>query len=154
MAMGPYNNPVYLMEHLASVMGKRSEHVLRKKLGIGLSQYKILMVLEWSPRVSQRVIAESLGQTEASISRQVKAMAAAGLLDVRRISGNRRKSVVLPTPEGMRLTEAADDLLRRTAAGSGVDERKAHELVAGLQELHRMICRPGRTGSCGHRLGP
>ncbi|HXR49712.1 MAG TPA: MarR family winged helix-turn-helix transcriptional regulator, partial [Verrucomicrobiae bacterium] len=67
--MGPTNNLSYLIQHLAAVMGKQSDQLLQEQLGIGYSQYKILMVLEWNPRVQQRTIAESLGQTEASISR-------------------------------------------------------------------------------------
>jgi DNA-binding MarR family transcriptional regulator len=64
--MGPTNNLGYLIQHLAAVMGKQSEHVLKEQLGIGISQYRILMVLDWNPRVQQSAIATSLGQTEAA----------------------------------------------------------------------------------------
>lgn len=151
--MGPANNVVYILPHLAAAIDKQCEHILRSHLGIGLSQYKILMVLEWSPRASQKVIADSLGQTEASISRQVKAMASQGLLTVKAVPGNRRKSIVASTPSGMRQAEAAGALLHRYMADSGMDDQKNHELIDGLQALHRMVCRAGRPGSCKHRFG-
>ncbi len=112
--MAHASNPLYLIQHLSSVLGKQSEQVLQERLGLGLSQYRILMVLEWSPRVSQRVIADSLGQTEAAVSRQVKAMAAKGLVTSKPAPGNRRRYIIAPTPFGMKLTEAANDALWRS----------------------------------------
>ena len=58
--MGPTKNLTYLLHHVSSVMGKQSDQVLQEQLGIGLSQYKILMVLEWNPRVQQRAVARDL----------------------------------------------------------------------------------------------
>jgi len=54
--MGPTNNLTYLVQHLAAVMGKQADQVLQEQLGIGISQFRILMVLEWNPRVQQRTI--------------------------------------------------------------------------------------------------
>src|SRR3954464_13663669 len=101
--MGPASNLNYLVHHLAAVMGKESDHVLRQQLGLGLSQYKILMVLEWNPRIGQKAIADSLGQTEASISRQVSLLQKKGLLESRPDSNNRRKHITVPTPMGMQI---------------------------------------------------
>src|SRR5882762_11236561 len=104
----------YLLQHLAAVMGRQSEQILQEQLGIGLSQFKILMVLEWNPRVQQRSIADSLGQTEASISRQIKLLKAKKLLVTKPDPQNRRRHITAPTPLGMQVTEAASDLLRRS----------------------------------------
>src|ERR1700752_4342498 len=105
--MGPTNNLSYLIRHVSAVISKQSDQVLQEQLGIGLSQFKILMVLEWNPRVQQRTIADSLGQTEASISRQVKLLIGKGLLVSRADPRNRRKHITTPTPLGMQITEAA-----------------------------------------------
>src|SRR5882762_5560619 len=101
----------YLLQHLAAVMGRQSEQILQEQLGIGLSQFKILMVLEWNPRVQQRTIADSLGQTEASISRQVKLLKTKGLLVTRQDPQNRRKHITMPTTLGMQITEAASNIM-------------------------------------------
>src|ERR1700761_9456249 len=105
--MGPTNNLGYLIQHLAAVMGRQSDQVLQEQLGIGLSQFRILMVLEWNPRVQQRAIADSLGQTEASVSRQIKLLKSKNLLVSKIDPSNRRKHITAPTPLGMQLTEAA-----------------------------------------------
>lgn len=153
--MGPTNNLIYLIEHLSAILGKQSEQVLQEQLGIGLSQFKILMVLEWNPRVSQKHIADSLGQTEASISRQIKLLIGKNLLVSKRDPHNRRKHITAPTTLGMQLTEAASNILRRSFGPefSGLGEDRLVQLIGNLQRLHAIVCKPGKTGACDHPLG-
>lgn len=153
--MGPTNNLSFLMNHVASVIGKQSDQVLREQLGIGLSQYKILLVLEWNPRVQQRSIADSLGQTEASISRQIKLLKTKGLLQSKIDHTNRRKHLTAPSPLGMQVTEAATNILRRSFGPDFASLGEDHllQLITNLQKLHRIVCRPGKLGACDHQLG-
>ena len=153
--MGPTNNLGYLIQHLASVMGRQADQVLQEQLGIGLSQFKILMVLEWNPYVQQSSIAESLGQTEASVSRQIKLLQSKGLLTSRQDPENRRKHITSPTPMGMQITEAASAIMRRSFGPeySQLGEKQLLQLITGLQDLHRIVCRPGKVGACDHPLG-
>jgi len=153
--MGPANNLSYLIHHLAAVVGKQSDQVLQERLGIGLSQFKILMVLEWNPRVQQRAIADSLGQTEASVSRQIKLLKNEGLLVSKADPQNRRKNITAPTPKGMQVTEAANNILRRSFGQdfASLGDDQLMQLVTGLQRLHRIVCRPGKAGACDHQLG-
>ncbi|HVI60707.1 MAG TPA: MarR family winged helix-turn-helix transcriptional regulator [Candidatus Saccharimonadales bacterium] len=153
--MGPTNNLGYLIQHLAAVMGRQSDQVLQEQLGIGLSQFKILMVLEWNPRVQQRSIADSLGQTEASISRQIKLLKDKKLLASKQDPQNRRRHITAPTPLGMQVTEAAGDIMRRSFGPefAGLGEDQLMQLITGLQQLHRVVCRPGKLGACDHPLG-
>ncbi len=153
--MGPTNNLSYLVQHLSAVIGKQSEQILQEQLGIGLSQYRILMVLEWNPRVQQNAIADSLGQSEASISRQLKLLKAKALLATRPDPNNRRKHITAPTPLGMQVTEAATNILRRSFGPefARLGDDQLQQLITGLQQLHRLVCRPGKLGSCDHQLG-
>ena len=153
--MGPTNNLSYLVQHLAAVLGKQGDQLLQEQLGIGLSQYKILMVLEWNPRVQQKAIADSLGQTEASISRQVKLLKTKGLLVTRQDPQNRRKHLTVPTTLGMQITEAASNIMRRNFGPefSSMGEDQTLQLITGLQRLHAIVCRPGKPGACDHPLG-
>lgn len=153
--MGPANNLNYLLTHLAAVIGKQSDQVLQEQLGIGLSQFKILMVLEWNPRVQQKAIADSLGQTEASISRQIKLLTSKGLLISKQDPQNRRKHITTPTPLGMQLTEAANGILRRNFGSefSNLGDDQIMKLMTGLGQLHKIVCRPGKAGACDHQLG-
>lgn len=153
--MGPTNNLGYLIQHLASVMGRQSDQLLQEQLGIGLSQFKILMVLEWNPRVQQKAIADALGQTEASVSRQIKLLQQKRLLATKQDPQNRRRHITAPTPLGMQVTEAATAIMRRGFGPefSAIGEDQLMQLVAGLQKLHRIVCQPGKLGACDHPLG-
>lgn len=153
--MGPTNGVVYLVEHLSAVLSKQADHLLQNQVGIGMSQYKVLMILEWNPRVQQRIIAKSLGQTEASISRQIKLLKNRGLLIAKPDPANRRKHITTPTPKGMQITEAANDILRRNFGSefSSMDDEQATQLITGLTSLHAAVCKPGKIGACDHPLG-
>ena len=153
--MGPTNNLSYLIEHLSSVIAKQADQTLQEQLGIGFSQFKILMVLEWNPRVQQKTIALSLGQTEASISRQIKLLEKKGLLTARVNPQNRRKHITVPTTLGMQVTEAASGIMRRSFGPeySSMGDDHVMQLISGLQKLHQVVCRKGRIGACDHPLG-
>lgn len=153
--MGPTNNLAYLIEHLAAVLGRQTDQMLQEQLGIGLSQYRILMVLEWNPQVQQKIIADSLGQTEASISRQIKLLQSKGLLTSRRDPNNKRKHITAPTPMGMQMTEAATAIMRRNFGPefAQLGEKQLLKLITGLQDLHKLVCRRGKLGACDHPLG-
>lgn len=153
--MGPTNNLSYLVQHLSAVMGKQADHLLQEQLGIGLSQFKILMVVEWNPRVQQKTIADSLGQTEASVSRQIKLLKKKGLLETKQDQHNRRKHITAPTTMGMQITEAATAIMRRNFGPeyASLGEEKLTQLIVGLQDLHKVVCRAGKLGACDHLLG-
>jgi len=153
--MGPSRNLSYLLHHVAAVIDKQSDQILQEQLGLGLSQYRILMVLEWNPRLQQKAIADSLGQTEASISRQIKLLKLKGLLVSRTDSNNRRRHITAPTPLGMQITEAATDILRRGFGPefSNLGGSQLEQLSNNLQRIHSMVCKPGKLGACDHQLG-
>ena len=153
--MGPTTSLSSLLQHLSEVLSKQYDQVLQEQLGIGLSQYKLLMVLEWSPRVQQLTIANSLGQTEASISRQIKLLKRKGLLQTKTDPTNRRKHIASPTTLGMQITEAATAIMRRSFGPefARLGEDQLLQLIATLQQLHKIVCRPGKVGTCDHQLG-
>ena len=153
--MASVNNLVYLMEHIAAVFGKQSDQVLQEQLGIGLSQFRILMVLEWSPRIQQKAIAAALGQTEASISRQIKLLHGKGLLITKIDPRNKRKHLTAPTTLGMQITEAATAIIRRNFGNDLAlfADSDFSQLYANLQKLHKVTCQKGKLGACDHLLG-
>lgn len=150
--MGPTNNIGYLLQHLSSVLSKQSDQALRERLGIGFSQFKILRVLQHDPHSQQRHIAEWLGQTEASISRQIKLMVDKGLLNTKVSPGNRREHLATPTTKGLRLAEEAINVLNSTHADmfGEVSEKSQQQLLQTLAHMHKNACQPGRVGSCNH----
>lgn len=152
--MGPTNNLAYLLQHLAAVVGKQSDQLLQEQLGIGLSQYRILLVLEQNQRIQQSTIADNLGQTEASISRQIKLLEAKGLVAVKVDPNNRRKHRAIPTQMGAQMTYAAGTIISRNFGPefTGMGEDQLMQLLAGLQKLHTITCRPGNLGACDHAV--
>ena len=99
------------LHQLVARMARESDQILQEQLGIGLSQYKILRTLETQPHVRQRVIASNLGQTEASISRQIKLLTEKGMLTAEKNPDNLREHLADLTMRGQRLIAAAEQVL-------------------------------------------
>lgn len=109
--MDPKTNLGYLLHHVGFTLDRTSDQVLQERLGIGFSKYKILMALKWHAHFQQRQIADYLGQTEASISRQIKLLKNAKLLQSRASTKSRRDHITVLTAKGERLAERATDIL-------------------------------------------
>ncbi len=132
----------YLLQHISTLLGRQSDQVLQEQLGIGLSQFKILRALETCPQLNQRDIANNLGQTEASVSRQIKLMMRLDLL--RRVPNpkNKRERIPLLTPKGRRITQASLEILGKYHAPTfaALDEKQQVQLAGILDLLHAQVC--------------
>jgi DNA-binding MarR family transcriptional regulator len=150
--MGPVITIGYLLQHSATILMRQSDQVLQERLGIGMSQLKLLMMLRQNPNVQQRKLAECLGQTEASISRQIKLLCEKGLLGVRVNPKSRREHVTMPTVKGAKITEAALDVLSQyhQPMVEVLTAKQQAQLIEMLTKLHKHICAPGRPCACDH----
>lgn len=148
--MSPARNIGYLLNHLAFVLGRQSDQVLFERLGIGVSQFKILITLQRSPYIQQKQIAQRLGQTEASISRQMKLLEDAGLLNNTVNPANRREHVIRLTPKGERVTDEASEILEQYHAPvfDTMNEKQKAELAEMLQKMHSIACGSDSPSSC------
>ena len=137
------NNTIgYLLQHTAGLLAKQNEQVLQEQLGIGMSQFKILRVLQTKASTTQRDIALTLAQTEASISRQVKLMLDDGLLSSNVSATNRREHVVVPTAKGVKMTESALEILYKYNQPTFelLGEGGQKQLVELLSKVHDHLC--------------
>jgi DNA-binding MarR family transcriptional regulator len=134
----------YLLQHVASILAKQSDQVLQEQLGIGFSQFKILRTLQTNAQAKQRDIAERLGQTEASISRQVKLMTEEGLLHSIISPESHREHITVVTPKGIRLTDAAVSVLNKyhAPAFAALSQKQLEQFKETLESLHKQTC-PG-----------
>lgn len=150
--MQPTTNLGYLIHHISFVLDRQSNQALHERLGIGFSQFKILMVLKWHTGVQQKRIADYLGQTEASISRQIKLMAEIGLLQSRVSPANRREHMTTLTAKGDSVAEEAMRLLNDYHAPmfSRLSVHQQELLAEILQNMHQETCRGDKPGSCQH----
>jgi len=151
----PANAIGYLLDHLSGMLARQSDQVLQEQLGIGLSQYKIMQALEWNPHVRQRKLAQSLGQTEASISRQIKLLHEKGMLLTRINPVERREHITEITTKGAKIAEAAHKIIAQyhTPLLEGLGQKQRQQLVDMLTLIHGHVCQPGQPHACDHPLG-
>jgi|GEM_PF-424453 len=143
----------YSLQHIASTMSRQTDQVLQERLGIGIAQLRILMMLDrLGLDARQRRVANLLGQTEASISRQIKLLEEKNFLTVRINPQSRREHLLVPTAKGLKLTEAALQIVNEHSVPlAGLLSDKQQEQMSGmLATLHAQICAPGKLYACDH----
>ncbi len=130
-----------LIQNVATLLAKQSDQVLQEQLGIGMAQFRILKIVQSNPRLLQRHIADALGQTEASISRQVKILHQKQLLQTQINPKNRREHITSLTAKGFQITEAALDVLQTAQAPlvDGMTEKQELELTKLLDTVRHHI---------------
>jgi DNA-binding MarR family transcriptional regulator len=109
---------------VVALMDRRADALLQRS-GCELSYARFLVLLHVSEGdgLTQRDLAERLGNSEAAVSRMVAGLARDGFVDVARGPGNRR-SLSLTASGGRALTaagEALGDGFDRLVRSSGVD---------------------------------
>ena len=108
----------YALHQLVFIIDRQSDEALRAELGIGYSQFKILMAAKRHTGLKQNDIASYLGQTEASVSRQIKLMKADGLLSVQVDPNNRRARSIVLTDKGTQFSKRCVVVLEQTHAAT------------------------------------
>ena len=79
-----------------------------------MAQYLVLSVVDAHPgRLNQQAVADRLGLTKGTVSRQIDAAVAAGLMTVEVSPESRREHLVALTPQGTRLVRRGDKLVDR-----------------------------------------
>ena len=108
------------------------------------------MIVQWHPGLGQRQLADCLGQTEASISRQVKLLHEKGLLTTEVDPAERRRHITKPSAKGVKITEAAREVLNTYQAPllHGMTDKQQAQFLRTLTTLHERICAPGRPMIC------
>lgn len=94
-----------------------ADELLADKNGVGLSQTRIMAVLDKSVTRSQRHVAMELGQTEANVSRQLRNMKKHGLVNITKNKKDRRQRDVSLTPKGYRVYAKAEQILKHHEKG-------------------------------------
>src|SRR6201996_405927 len=107
----------YLVRRAASLMDRQGEVLLRRELGISQAQFLVLSVVDAHPGpLSQQAIADRVGLTKGSVSRQIDHAVAAGLMTVRVASHTRRENAVALTEAGTALVRRGDALIEADRA--------------------------------------
>lgn len=152
--MPPRSQIGFLINHLAFTLGRLNDQLLQEQLGIGFSQYKLMMVLQKLPHIQQKQIASALNQTEASISRQIKLLHDKGLLQTTVSPKNRREHITTLTAKGLRYNEEARRIMAKhfDPMFQDIGEKEQQQLLGTLTRLHQQACGAAGNGMCQKML--
>ncbi|MDI9627093.1 MAG: MarR family transcriptional regulator [Acidobacteriota bacterium] len=109
--------------------------------GIKLQHMRLLIAVHENPGAASVVIAESLGLSPSSVTRQADRLCDAGYLTRDQPAGNRRMVVLTLTPQGEQIVAAVLGY-RAEVFGNAIpalDPAVRASLASGLSELHQAL---------------
>jgi DNA-binding MarR family transcriptional regulator len=124
---------------ITSLMDRWGDRLFREELGIGLSQFLVLSVVDAHPgELNQQWVADRLGLTKGTVSRQIEAAVAAGFLGVTTSTTSRRQNSVTLTDAGTELVRRGDALMAKEqlVAFEGIEPA---DFTATLSLLGRFV---------------
>jgi DNA-binding MarR family transcriptional regulator len=129
----------YLIRRVAGVMDRQGETLCRGELGISLAQFLVLSVVDAHPGpLSQQAVADRLGLTKGTVSRQIEAAVAAGLMTVQVAPHTRRENALALTKAGAALVRKGDKLMEHSRAAM-LDAAEPDELRSALTVLDGVL---------------
>lgn len=100
-----------LLHIISSSLDGHSDYVLQHKLGISLSQFRVLLSLLNEDGQNQISIADNLSQSEPSISRQVKLLQQKHFVTINSSELSKRDKLVFLTNKGLMVSQSAVSIL-------------------------------------------
>lgn len=146
--MDTNNSLGFTLHHLSFMLDRQSDLFLTDRFGIGFSQFKILMALMRHTNVLQRDIAEYLGQTESSISRQIQSLVDDGLVSSRKDANDHRQRVTQLTIQGEKLARTAMAGLEKhySPMFETLSDRKQADLAEMLESMREYVANNVKYG--------
>ena len=138
----------FLVRQVAARMDRSGEALYRDGLGISLAQFLVLSVVDAYPgRMNQQAVAERLGLTKGTVSRQIESAVAADLMTVTVAPHSRRENVVELTPKGTALVRRGDALIEAVVRDDfpAIPSADLAATLRTLAALNETLA--GRTGS-------
>lgn len=137
------------IHRLSSVLGKVGDSTLQECCGFGMSQFKILWMLNiHEAGVLQMTIASWLNQTEAAVSRQVALMQQERLIDKEVDPNNRRNHIIKLTSDGKKLAVGSMNALVKEYKPyfSVLSEAEQRQLNTMLEKIFYKVCQEYKEG--------
>jgi DNA-binding MarR family transcriptional regulator len=137
------------IHRLSSVLGKIGDGTLQQYCGFGMSQFKILWMLNIHREgVLQTTIADWLNLTEAAVSRQIAIMQQDGLVDKVVDPNNRRNHNIMLTAEGKKLAVGSMDALVKEYKPffDVLSKEEQERLNAMLEKIFYKVCKEYKEG--------
>jgi len=129
---------LFLIGAIANKLVINGSAVLRQRLGLGFTEYRIMVMLSLEPGIAAKRIGEVVGLDKAAISRAVVALEGAGLIEPTPETAGRRSQAFRLTAKGheafARAVKVGREHERRLMADLSAEEQQT--LVGLLQRLH------------------
>jgi DNA-binding MarR family transcriptional regulator len=131
----------YMLHKLGAMMEYRSDALLFEQFGLGFSQFKILMALSSSECAQQKDIAAFLGQTEASISRQIKLLKQSGRISSSKNEDNKKINVIALTARGKKLSDDSVAALEKlyTPLSADMNDMELKAFMSDLSSVYNKL---------------
>ncbi len=101
----------FLIRRVAGLLDRAGEALFRAELGVSLAQFLVLSVVDAHPGpLTQQAIADRLGLTKGTVSKQIDNATKASLMTVRPAPHSRRENIVALTATGTELVRRGDTL--------------------------------------------
>ncbi len=94
------NHPILKIHKFIFLVEKSVEYELQKELGLGFSQFMILVMVGKHPGISQRKLSLLRDVTQAAISRHIEVMKKKGYISQKQNENNRREHILHLTLKG------------------------------------------------------
>jgi DNA-binding MarR family transcriptional regulator len=108
----------FLVRKSASLMDRGGEALFREGLGISMAQFMVLSVVDAHPGdFNQQAVADLLGLTKGTVSRQIESARDSGLLTAVTSTTSRREKKIALTAAGTALVRRGDALLSSSNSG-------------------------------------
>lgn len=128
----------FLIRRVNGLTERAGDTICRQELGVSLAQFLVLSVVDAFPgRHNQQAIADRLGLTKGTVSRQIEQSVAAGLLTVSESPNSRREKLVALSEVGTALVRRGDGIFEGTAT-SVTSRIAAADLKTSISVLHRL----------------
>ena len=128
----------YLTRRVAGLMDRTGEALFQREIGTSLAQFLVLSVAEAHPGpLNQQTIADRLGLTKGTVSRQIDNAVTAGLMTVQPSPHSRRENIISLTPKGTDLVRRGDAAFEREKA-QALPDIDAEDMRAAIRVLAAM----------------
>jgi DNA-binding MarR family transcriptional regulator len=127
------------LTNLAQKIAATASATYRPRFGIGVTEWRIVALLAGEPWIAPVQICEATGLDKAAVSRSLRDLAKAGLIEVRSEEPHRRRLPVALTAKGLAVHDRVVDvaLMReeRLLKGFSAEERtQLRDFIARMQQ--------------------
>lgn len=127
------------------MLERAADHALTERLGISTTAYALLTTLSaHETRVTQQEVADLLGLSKSSVSRQIDAAIGAGHLRVSDSAPSRRDKSVELTAAGRRIVAEGDVLVENLLPGGADAAASDPDIADAIRALEAIAARLAR----------